>query len=356
MKNLFLKKLTIIIFSYNRQKYLIRTLKYWSNYDIKLLVLDGSSEKLEDPILNNKNIKYIYDPRSLNDRLISSIDYVDTEFTILGCDDEFYLPSALDSCINFLTKNPSYSCCGGMTVGFKTLNGGNEILGFEQYPKLRNFCLDNNDAYKRIEKHFNNYSPAHIYSVMLSSKWKILCRHVYEKEYSFFSAMEVQTEFLLIVSGKSKIIPELMWMRNGEVAGIRNTTPSNTQGYQIKHWWHDNKFKIEKEDFLNRMKIASKEISNDKNYQLTENKIANLFESHVNIQPRFIKNYFLRKILPFVPLIVKRILRIIIGWDKLSRNNDINWKNLDEIISLLEQEGILINYKELDKAISFLRL
>ena len=58
MKNLFLKKLTIIIFSYNRQKYLIRTLKYWSNYDIKLLVLDGSSEKLEDPILNNKNIKY----------------------------------------------------------------------------------------------------------------------------------------------------------------------------------------------------------------------------------------------------------------------------------------------------------
>ena len=57
MKNLLLEKLTIIIFSYNRHNYLKRTLKYWSNYDIKLVVLDGSNAKLEDPILNNKNIK-----------------------------------------------------------------------------------------------------------------------------------------------------------------------------------------------------------------------------------------------------------------------------------------------------------
>ena len=36
-------------------------------------------------------------------------DYIDTEFVILGSDDEFYLPSALSSCIEFLSKNSEYS-------------------------------------------------------------------------------------------------------------------------------------------------------------------------------------------------------------------------------------------------------
>ena len=54
-----LKKLTIVIFTYNRHKYLKRTVKYWLNYNIKLLILDGSQVKLEDSCLKSKNITYI---------------------------------------------------------------------------------------------------------------------------------------------------------------------------------------------------------------------------------------------------------------------------------------------------------
>ena len=115
-----LKKLTIVIFTYNRHKYLKRTLKYWSSYDVKVLVLDGSSTKFEDPCLHAKNIKYIYDTRSLYDRLLSSVNYINTEYMILACDDEFYLPSALSSCIKFLLKETSYYSCGGRAVGFRT--------------------------------------------------------------------------------------------------------------------------------------------------------------------------------------------------------------------------------------------
>ena len=39
----------------------------------------------------------------------------------------------------------------------------------------------------------------------------------FSKRYNFAAAHELQVEFLTIVSGKSKIISELMWMRNNEV-------------------------------------------------------------------------------------------------------------------------------------------
>jgi len=44
---IFLEKLTILIFSYNRHKYLKRTIKYWSNYNIKLLVIENNFNESE---------------------------------------------------------------------------------------------------------------------------------------------------------------------------------------------------------------------------------------------------------------------------------------------------------------------
>ena len=48
-----LNKLTILIPTYNRGKYLKQTIKYWSDYNVKLIVLDGSDQKFEDNCLSN---------------------------------------------------------------------------------------------------------------------------------------------------------------------------------------------------------------------------------------------------------------------------------------------------------------
>ena len=89
MKNTVLQKLTVILISYNRHELLIRAIKYWSNFDIKVVIIDGSDVRLNDSYLNYKNIRYVHDQRSLNDRLLNSFKYIDTEFMILACDDEF---------------------------------------------------------------------------------------------------------------------------------------------------------------------------------------------------------------------------------------------------------------------------
>ena len=360
MNDFFLQKLTIVIFSYNRHKYLNRTIKYWSNYHVKLLVLDGSDVKLEDPCLNLKNIKYIYDPKGLYDRLLSSTNYIETEFMVLAGDDEFYLPSALNSCIEFLCKEPSFSSCGGRAVGFYT--NGKEIFGNEQYPRLKDFCLDHNSGSERITKHFHNYVPAHIYSVMWSSKWKLICKHVFKKEYSFFAAFELQIEFLVMVSGKSKIISELMWMRNKEVAPIRGTSPSMVGTRPIAKWWYDRNFIKEKEDFIYRTKKACDEISTDQNFKFTEETITKLFESYINLclKQRSIIRKTIHQIIPYK---IKKLIKpiVVAVWDKIiiSKYRSLveNKKciNLIDEVNLLEEQGVSVNHKNLNQMISTLK-
>ena len=154
MKYLLLDKLTIVIFSYNRHKYLKRTINYWSNYNVKLVIIDGSDKRLEEKYIIAKNIKYLHNKKGLYDRFLSSAHLIDTEFMILGGDDEFYLPSALCSCVKFLLKEKTYYSCGGRAIGFSTR--GKNIFGFRQYPKLKNLHLYHDSAIDRINNHFSN--------------------------------------------------------------------------------------------------------------------------------------------------------------------------------------------------------
>lgn len=351
MNDYLLQKLTIVIFSYNRHIYLKRSIKYWSSYNVKVIALDGSDIRLQDPCLNFKNIKYIHDPRSLYDRLLNSINYIDTDYMILGSDDEFYLPSALSSCIEFLTKEISFASCGGRAIGFRTREQGKKIFGNEQYPKLRNLCLDQDDASKRAYKHFSNYTPAHIYSVMRTSKWKIICKHVFKKEYNFFAVWELQIEFLVTISGKSKIIPELMWLRSFDAKPIRMTNPVMSDEVKITYWWFNKKFKNEKKDFLNRMKKACNALIIDQNLEYSYDIIVRPFEAY--IQTIKSKETFLRKIRKHIPSKIKIFKRYLEQFmDKLKSSK---YKSLAEEINLLEAEGVFVSHKDINKITSLLK-
>lgn len=339
-----LEKLTIVIFSYNRHKYLIRTINYWSRYNVKLLVLDGSRTKLNDLCLQKKNIKYVYNTSGLYKRLLSSINYIDTEFTILSCDDEFYLPSALSSCMEFLSKEIEFSNCGGRAIGFTT--DKKDIFGIKAYPKLNDFSLNHNNAIDRATKHFSNYVPAHLYSVMRTRKWKIICRYVFEKQYNLDSACELQIEFLCVIAGKSKIIPELMWMRNKEVLPINLDLPR----LEKQKWWFDKKYKNEKLDFLKRMKKACDELLKHQKIKIKEDTINKIFQLYFNSLPN--KETFISKIKKLMPYRIKRIKRSILSVkNKLVISKHIS---LREEITQLEEQNVSVNHKDLNKIISII--
>tara|TARA_A100001015_G_C15027266_1_gene731201 strand:+ start:2012 stop:3079 length:1068 start_codon:yes stop_codon:yes gene_type:complete len=345
-----LKKLTIVILSYNRHKYLKRTIKYWLNYNVKLLIIDGSDLKLEEPLLRYKNIEYIHSSKGLYPRYLSTINNINTEFMILSCDDEFYLPSPLSSSIHFLENNPNFSCCGGCALGFG-ITEDKKFYGIEKYIELKNVNLSHNSATERIESHFSNYLPAHFYSVIRTKIWKKICKNVFEKEYKFYAAFELQVELLILVAGKSKIIPELMWMRNAnETSPIRYKHPTKTSSYAytINDWWHDKHKKKEKEDFLMRMEVACEDLLGPRVSKINKNKINELFELYIDNV--YLNQSLLRKFINLIPINVKIFLKSILGYNKIEKKISINNK-----AKILESKKILVNYSELDQIILSLK-
>jgi len=353
MSNPTLNDLTIIIFSYNRHKWLKKIISYWSNYSVKLLVLDGSDKRLNDKYISFKNIKYIHDQRGLYERLLSSSNYIDTKFVILGSDDEFYLPSALLSCVKFLSKEESYSSCQGLAIGFGTRKNGKEIYGFQQYIEFRNLCfhLDQGTLLERITRHFSNYTMAHTWSVIRFEKWKLICKYIFSKEYNFCAVWELQLEFLTMVSGKTKIIPELMWLRNNEVPGVRGTSPSMSNDVLLKDWWKSEYYKKEKKDFLFRMKKACDELLNDNQFKFTEQMVVDIFECYINKKRPWVR--FFR----FYNNITSKIKKLILFFIPIFNWHEIRtkkYKTLKEEANELSLLGYQVDKTELDQIILFL--
>jgi glycosyltransferase domain-containing protein len=347
MCNVYLDKITIIIFSYNRHRFLKRTIEYWSKHNVRLVILDGSDNRMNEKYLNKKNIKYFHDKRGLFERLLSSVDYIDTEFMILGSDDEFYLPSTLSLCVKFLIDNKNFSCCGGRSLGFGI--NKKKIFGRKIYPKLKNFKLDNDLVHKRIQKHFLNYVPAHIYSVMRTYNWRVICNHVFKKEYNFDSNWEIQIEFLTIAAGKSKIIENLMWLRNLTVEPIRYKYPFIAPQLSIIDWWHSKDNEKEKINFLKRIKITCDEFIIDNKNQLSHDDILNLFETYVEKLSAKKNSLIVKNKVKKIWNIIKGIIKFIIQWDKIKA------KSLKSCAKKLESQGVIINYTELNQVISILK-
>lgn len=264
---------------------------------------------------------------------------------LVSSDDEFFLPSALLKCIEFLSIDSSFSSCGGRAVGFRVKK--KKIFGIRQYPKLRSLCLDHDSAVDRIFKHFSSYVPAHFFSVIRTKKWKTICSYVFQKKYSFYASFEMQMEFLTMVSGKSKIISELMWMRNNEVARIDTILET-----PLEKWWYDKKYENEKISFLQIMKRASNELSINQNSEFNEIAISKLFEVYVNNLLKYKKKNFLRKILNLLPYRTEtKLIKFLKKCYKIAIDKE---KSLVDEINVLKEEGVSVNSEELKKIISIL--
>ena len=92
-----MKKLTIVIPTYNRHPYLIRSINYWSlvlnqYQEFTLLILDGR-KKLDYQKYFHESITYFHNPVSVHERLQAG-EMINTDMVVMISDDEFLLPSA----------------------------------------------------------------------------------------------------------------------------------------------------------------------------------------------------------------------------------------------------------------------
>jgi glycosyltransferase domain-containing protein len=341
-----LEKLTIIVPTYNRQEFALRYMHYWSETKVTIIIIDGSKKSLEPAVLKKlkKNIIYIHNPIGIYQRLLAAIKHINTEYVLLGCDDEFYIPSALNSCLTMLSLNNQLISCGGIAMRYNFED--NSVVGFDCYPRLKNFISDDPNPNNRVRKHFSNYVPAHIYAVCRANIWKIFAQVIFSKEYSFYPAAEIQIEFLICYAGKTMVISELMWLRSNENIPIRGGSPSMSIINTRKSWWLDKKYENERKDFLARMDLVCRETTKTTDIPNFKFLIIEMFiKSKKGIffnffyliyknLPNFIKNkkFFILNFLKFTGLRKKK--------EKIS---------FIDRARLLETEGVKIDFKELKR-------
>ena len=131
-----LQRLTLVVPTYERAKYALRNMRYWSGRGPTIHVLDGSKQPID---LNSLaafggNIHYHHRPEPIAKRIERAFQLIDSEYVAMLCDDEFFLPSGLKASIDELDRDREIVACMGSPLGFKASDCG--IEGSIAYPKM----------------------------------------------------------------------------------------------------------------------------------------------------------------------------------------------------------------------------
>jgi glycosyltransferase domain-containing protein len=250
--------LTIVIPTYNRHKYLLRSIHYWSNYDVNVLVIDGGDSKLDQLYLSSlsPNISYHYVPIGFLKRLEIASNLIKTKYCILLGDDEFFIPSALNSAIKALEKDSELVACCGQSVNFwpgKIASWTSKdvvLLSHISYPERKGYLISQNTPYKRMLEHMTDYSPTSIYSVIRTPDWKKVVSIIAKKEFNAYGIFELQFEMAIAYLGKIKVLDELFWLRSAENGNIQGADISLQIENSFESWWVDPDKFTERQEFL----------------------------------------------------------------------------------------------------------
>lgn len=283
-----LSRLTLVVPTFNRQKFALRLMKYWDERGPIIIVLDGTAVPISSDLLSEfgPRVRYFHHPAGIYTRLSGCLELIETDFVIFAGDDEFYIPSALEQCINELDLDPNLVACSGRAVGFTPTKS--KIIGRPIYEKLAGYEIDSDVPFERLSSHMQKYVPCQVCAVCRSDIWKDIWRHVLAKEFSFFSAGELQFEMCLSYTGRSKVISEVMWLRSiEENAPVRGTDVCLIEKHKFSNWWSSGG--DEKYQFIDSMayyfsKVSLVSISNAKD------ELVNAVELYIDYCNRKTKN------------------------------------------------------------------
>ena len=270
-----MSQLTLLCVTYNRHKYLKRSIDYWSKFEFDLIYIDGSDIPIDCDLSRLDAIRYYHMKGSYQERIAFALGKIKTQYVAMLCDDEFYIPSSLHSCIRFLDNNPDYVSCLGRAIGFSARAG--KVLFSDQYPRLRDRNLTPAASFERLIDHFSSYVPAHYYAV---TRLEVFIRSMNTSlniSLDVYSVFELAEEFLIVSGGKSCVLPELYWLRSHEVPPIRNTGDvSLDPSKRFDHWWlsQDPHIAAERYAFCSELALST-------NSAVTRQEVIKIFDSFV---------------------------------------------------------------------------
>jgi glycosyltransferase domain-containing protein len=220
-----LKDVTVVIMSRGRELELQKTLDYWAEVEISVLVLHNT----QNPLLLSKsmpNLKYVVAEVPYGDRCGLVAQYLNTKYAILCSDDEIYIPSALTGMKAILDENSELTSVGGLTVAIGKY--GPITTGNFTYSKMRNYSNQKTTPQDRLNFHFDEssgYRNGAIYRLM-RKELMVKTMNLFSQVSSYATPYiyEVTGEIFVNSQGKSVYVDEVYWLRNwiNEPVGHKN--------------------------------------------------------------------------------------------------------------------------------------
>lgn len=266
-----LENLTLVVPTYYRQSYALRLMNYWSGRGPKLIVIDGTENPIYKSHLEgfDSSIMYIHNPVGFYERLRGALDLITTKYVALAGDDEFYIPSALANCIRELEKDRGLVACSGVAIGFCPER--DFVRGVDVYPKLRGYGAFSESPEERVLAHMSDYEVNQIYAICRSKEWRIIFREILNREFSVFAISEYQFELYMSFAGRSKVLGELMWLRNmGETNPIRGTD-SSLGTVTFDNWFENTLHADERAELLHISAHTLCKLSSQHTYESSRN-------------------------------------------------------------------------------------
>lgn len=307
--------ITILVTSYSERDITIETVNYYSEICKEVILIDEEEPYLSSADINNlkyKGTKYIpfadgFDKSSLSKihkkRLIGARNATN-KFLVHSNHDERYTYSGLLACLTELKNNNQLSFCAGQAVAVRKDKA--TIHFTRAYKKLCGY-QNINKVDNRLYYHAENYCPIAHFSV-----WKKeLYIDALEKTIKIHDLIptttmmeEVIFELAADLTGNSKAIPELYWVRNRINRPLGN---ANKKGKDV--------------------------------FKIIKNKLNILFDGDESIQvDTIIKSFW--KNFPFVrPTLLSKIIIIV----KRSVRIFIKKKKITDIDTLLNNSKVICN-------------
>jgi hypothetical protein len=216
-----LENLQVVIFSRDRHKQLIESLRYWNQCGIQTLVLHNTQEPLGS-IDIPPTTKYIVHRGSFAERCEIASRNLKFKFFIIASDDERYLPSVLSKMVEQLEESPELTSVGGQAIGVMT--HGLRFRTNLAYKSQIHYQNTSTDFQRRFDFHYEsgrNFSGA-MYRVFRRDDFRRFLLLI-----SKFSDIgtpyifEVTAELFWTLIGPAKYIDEVFWVRNWVVPPIQ---------------------------------------------------------------------------------------------------------------------------------------
>lgn len=234
--------LTVVVCSFERPSELRQALSFLSHFRLRAIVVDGSKAAL-DPVwidsIESNSITYVHEPSpSLLHRLSLAASLVETPYSVLMFDDEYFLPRALSRAVEFLENNPEYVSCGGQAIGFGPGPEKGEVVWSGQYPNHNRFTLLTKNPLDRMVQHLSDYRMAAYCSVVRTSSWSAAWMEISKKQFLPYGVQELQFECAISFAGSMHMISDLFWLRNLKVPSIKNVGVEGLDDdLPFYRWW-----------------------------------------------------------------------------------------------------------------------